>query len=199
MWLAHHGVKGMKWGIRRYQNKDGSLTNLGKRIQQAKRVKSEDHSVSNKNFKGKEIGEISYEELNDKWRLELGKEWLQRFNKKIDMEWLKSKEGMVALENGKKIAGYILIGDYNKKKWITPVETFEEYRGNKIASKLIDKQLDKYDELNLGVYADNPVAKKIYDSKGFETYDHKFYKDGSGVYFMRKRSNKNGRRINDNS
>ena len=29
--LIHHGVKGMKWGIRRYQNKDGSLTAAGKR------------------------------------------------------------------------------------------------------------------------------------------------------------------------
>lgn len=24
--LAHHGIKGQKWGIRRFQNKDGSLT-----------------------------------------------------------------------------------------------------------------------------------------------------------------------------
>lgn len=29
--LEHHGVKGMKWGIRRYQNKDGSLTDAGRR------------------------------------------------------------------------------------------------------------------------------------------------------------------------
>ena len=28
--LYHHGVKGMKWGVRRYQNKDGSLTAAGK-------------------------------------------------------------------------------------------------------------------------------------------------------------------------
>ena len=28
--IAHHGVKGMKWGVRRYQNKDGSLTAAGK-------------------------------------------------------------------------------------------------------------------------------------------------------------------------
>lgn len=29
--LYHWGVKGMKWGVRRYQNKDGSLTSKGKK------------------------------------------------------------------------------------------------------------------------------------------------------------------------
>jgi len=28
--LEHHGIIGMKWGVRRYQNKDGTLTNAGK-------------------------------------------------------------------------------------------------------------------------------------------------------------------------
>ena len=30
-YLEHHGILGMKWGVRRYQNEDGSLTDAGKK------------------------------------------------------------------------------------------------------------------------------------------------------------------------
>lgn len=30
-YLSHHGVKGIKWGVRKYQNPDGSLTAEGKK------------------------------------------------------------------------------------------------------------------------------------------------------------------------
>ena len=38
--LTHWGIKGMKWGVRRYQNADGSLTEAGKRRQAKIRTKN---------------------------------------------------------------------------------------------------------------------------------------------------------------
>ena len=29
-YLTHHGIKGMKWGVRRYQHEDGSYTREGR-------------------------------------------------------------------------------------------------------------------------------------------------------------------------
>lgn len=43
--LYHWGVKGMKWGIRRYQNKDGSLTELGRKHLAENRIRTEDNLV----------------------------------------------------------------------------------------------------------------------------------------------------------
>ena len=48
--LYHHGIKGMHWGIRRYQNADGSYTEAGK-----KRYAKYDK----KNRKGKKIAAVA--------------------------------------------------------------------------------------------------------------------------------------------
>ena len=40
-YLAHHGVKNQRWGIRRFQNPDGSLTEEGKRRMKTRQGKSD--------------------------------------------------------------------------------------------------------------------------------------------------------------
>lgn len=48
--LTHWGVKGMRWGIRRYQNKDGSLTPAGKKRydKEMSKLKAEEKVLKNK-------------------------------------------------------------------------------------------------------------------------------------------------------
>ena len=47
--MYHHGIPGQKWGIRRYQNKDGSLTPAGRR--RANKLKDEYTKLTGKRMK----------------------------------------------------------------------------------------------------------------------------------------------------
>lgn len=57
--LVHWGIKGMKWGQRRYQNKDGSLTPAGKK-RYAKEGDSDDSAATPKK---KSVSEMSDDEI----------------------------------------------------------------------------------------------------------------------------------------
>ncbi len=60
-YLEHHGILGQKWGVRRYQNADGSLTDAGK-----KRYEKEQRKAIAKERKeaSKNRSMLSDEELN---------------------------------------------------------------------------------------------------------------------------------------
>lgn len=67
--LYHHGIIGMHWGVRRFQNADGSLTPAGERRlrKQVKQIEKADSKWAKKNYK--KIYDTTYKksraEIND--------------------------------------------------------------------------------------------------------------------------------------
>lgn len=66
--LAHHGIKGQKWGIRRFQNPDGTRTALGKRRERENDQVDHDKLVKSTNAKElyKHRDQLSDKELQDR-------------------------------------------------------------------------------------------------------------------------------------
>lgn len=67
-YLVHHGILGQKWGVRRYQNKDGSLTSAGSKRYSAEVLEKKDSKwidkkgdkITNKAFKKSEKEMTAY-------------------------------------------------------------------------------------------------------------------------------------------
>lgn len=64
--LYHHGIKGMRWGIRRYQNPDGSLTDAGKRRERmANDRRAQKESKRQREWNAQNAAQLSDKELTD--------------------------------------------------------------------------------------------------------------------------------------
>lgn len=81
MELYHYGVLGMKWGVRRYQKKDGSLTRAGKKL-------IDEGATLYPTYKGKHLKYMSERSKNrdmvfDKVSSEVAKDRLRKYESYI--------------------------------------------------------------------------------------------------------------------
>lgn len=89
-YLMHHGVKGMRWGYRRYQNEDGSLTLAGKKrlkYNEAKKTKdSAEIKFAKREFKDAKIHQKFIDKEKSKRQKQLEEKYQKQGFSKKDAE-----------------------------------------------------------------------------------------------------------------
>lgn len=91
--LYHHGVKGQKWGVRRYQNSDGTLTVAGRKHYSRTTVLDSDK------YDYKNVGDIQIKKNSNLYRLTKSKEKADNYRKYVYTETDKDYYENVGFKN----------------------------------------------------------------------------------------------------
>ena len=102
--LKHHGIKGQRWGIRRYQNPDGSLTEAGIARRDKKDLKwldKREKKLWTKAYKKsqKELDEYVKNDLNKRYTT-IGKRYINEYNAKA-AEVMNKNVGTIPAPSGR--------------------------------------------------------------------------------------------------
>ena len=110
--LLHYGIKGMKWGVRRYQNKDGSLTPKGEarydrdKRENAAKKKENRIDLSKPTPKRMDLSKMSDKEMRD----QINRELLERQYNQLfaEVPAAQVSKGREALKTTLEVAGSVL-------------------------------------------------------------------------------------------
>ena len=104
--LYHWGIKGMKWGVRRYQNNDGTLTSEGKKRKQSKIDKIDKKSKrENWSDDAKTAAEIKTKNIKQMSNAEL-----RKINERIQLEKQYSQLTKKETSKGRKLVNELVAG-----------------------------------------------------------------------------------------
>ena len=108
-YLVHHGIKGQKWGIRRYQNSDGSLTPEGRRYYGINERRAFKEARKNYLSNNKQLIKDARNSLK-------GKSFGERKDIKRNIRNLKADRTVVKTGNKKYLEAYMNKTDPERKK-----------------------------------------------------------------------------------
>lgn len=162
--LYHHGIKGQKWGVRRFQNKDGSLTLAGKK--RALKMQNQYTELSNDKRYHDKHGNLTYAgrkkelKMKEKYSELTGKD-LRRFTPRTNKSTADKSQRISEMTNAEIQAKIDRIRLENTLKSLTPTQTS---KGEKFVNDLKDTALsmikDKGTKL-IGDYIDKQLRDKL--------------------------------------
>lgn len=198
-WLCHHGVKGMKWGVRKNKMTYGDYYYVKSKLSQKERDQYEGYSSSDAWYQSKEGKQR--ERRSTKFYSNLAKEYKKQGNKK---QWNEPTDRFATSLRDKhgNAMGFIIGQDsqswHDRERYINiAIAITKEHRGTYVSKKLVDEGkswLDthpEYKELRWYAVSDNKASQKLAEKSGFKRakqYDvhDNIYDDVAYVYKRNK-------------